>query len=179
MKLNKALILLISLIQAYIKYNIDFGILNDSHGDSKIDWYSKANEYYYSLDDKYFDAAGIIKNEWYFKQIIHFDISNEIDRTKYDQLDKFIFPEESKYKETIVSSFFYYMWNAWDKSECQKVFGWEYNHFWSKWVHFTKDTAWGAAEKFYAELCHNNREKLVNHACLIYDGNRRKEKNEK
>ena len=87
-------------------------------------------------------------------------------------------PEQSeKIKENIVSSFFFYMWNAWCKEECKKVFGWESEHFWSKWVGQAKDTAWGAAEKFYAELSGTYRVKLVARACEIYDGNARRENN--
>ena len=35
--------------------------------------------------------------------------------------------------ENAVSSFFYYMWNAWSKEECKIVFGGMYKHFWEKW----------------------------------------------
>ena len=35
--------------------------------------------------------------------------------------------------ENAVSSFFYYMWNAWSKEECKVVFGGMYKHFWEKW----------------------------------------------
>ena len=35
--------------------------------------------------------------------------------------------------ENAVSSFFYYMWNAWSKEECKAVFGDMYRHFWDKW----------------------------------------------
>lgn len=84
-----------------------------------------------------------------------------------------ITPEESK--ENIVSSFFFYMWNAWWKEECKIVFGWEYEHFWSKWIHHTKEDTSGAAEKFYADLTTNNRVKLVKRACEVYDGNKRRE----
>ncbi|MFS2826827.1 hypothetical protein [Parabacteroides distasonis] len=35
--------------------------------------------------------------------------------------------------ENAVSSFFYYMWNAWSKEECKVVFGDMYRHFWDKW----------------------------------------------
>ena len=36
--------------------------------------------------------------------------------------------------ENAVSSFFYYMWNAWSKEECKAVFGDMYRHFWDKWL---------------------------------------------
>lgn len=176
MKLTKPLLLLISLIQSYVKYNIDLGILEENSGDNKTDWYSKANEYYYSLDEKYFEAAGIKQNKWYLEQIIHYDISNEIDKTEYHELDKFTFPEESKYNETIVSSFFFYMWNAWCKEECEKAFGNEYDHFWQKWCGITSvnKSALGAAEQYYCYLSDNYREKLVKRACEVFEGSSRR-----
>jgi len=77
--------------------------------------------------------------------------------------------------ENIVSSFFYYMWNAWHKEECQKIFGGEWEHFWNKWIHHTKKTTRGAAEKFYADLDTGNRIKLVKCACELYNGSTRRE----
>ena len=35
--------------------------------------------------------------------------------------------------ENAVSSFFYYMWNAWCEEECKVVYGDMYRHFWEKW----------------------------------------------
>ena len=35
--------------------------------------------------------------------------------------------------ENTVSSFFYYMWNAWSEEECKAVYGGMYPHFWEKW----------------------------------------------
>ena len=35
--------------------------------------------------------------------------------------------------ENTVSSFFYYMWNAWSEEECKTVYGGMYPHFWEKW----------------------------------------------
>ena len=32
-----------------------------------------------------------------------------------------------------VSSFHYYMWNAWGEEECKITFGGAYKHFWEKW----------------------------------------------
>lgn len=32
-----------------------------------------------------------------------------------------------------VSSFHYYMWNAWSEEECKITFGGAYKHFWEKW----------------------------------------------
>lgn len=82
---------------------------------------------------------------------------------------------KEKYDEHIVSSFLYYMWNAWHKEECKIVFGWQWEHFWSKWIHHAKETAKGAAEKFYADLSDNYRTKLVRRACEIYDRDSRRE----
>lgn len=36
--------------------------------------------------------------------------------------------------ENIVSSFFYYMWNRWSKTECETVFGSMSGHFWANGV---------------------------------------------
>lgn len=35
--------------------------------------------------------------------------------------------------ENAVSSFFYYMWNAWCEEECRTVFKEMHPHFWEKW----------------------------------------------
>ncbi len=75
-------------------------------------------------------------------------------------------------KENIVSSYFFYMWNAWWEKECEIVFGYENKHFWEKWCGICKTrTIHSAAESFYAELSTNNRVKLVNRACEVYNGN--------
>ena len=54
--------------------------------------------------------------------------------------------------ENAVSSFFYYMWNAWSKEECKVVFGGMYLHFWDKWSGLADNAIFGAAERFFAEL---------------------------
>lgn len=73
--------------------------------------------------------------------------------------------------ENTVSSFFFYMWTSWCEEECRIVFASAgYKHFWEKWCIATKNTAHGAAEKFYAELTTHNRALLVNRACELYDG---------
>ena len=61
-----------------------------------------------------------------------------------------------------VSSFHYYMWNAWGEEECKITFGCAYKHFWEKWNSLASKSILGAAERFYAELSDNNRELLVN-----------------
>ena len=72
-----------------------------------------------------------------------------------------------------VSSFFYYMWNAWSEDECKVVYGEMYRHFWGKWSQMTDKGAFGAAERFYAELTDHYREKLVERAVSLYDGKAR------
>ena len=83
--------------------------------------------------------------------------------------------------ENIVSSFFYYMWNRWSKAECETVFGGMAGHFWAKWCGLSSTTLSGAAERFYAELGNNARDKIVERACELYDGQKfvsEKEKDE-
>ena len=68
--------------------------------------------------------------------------------------------------ENTVSSFFFYMWTSWCEEECRIVFATVgYKHFWDNWCIATKNTAHGAAEKFYADLTTHNRVLLVNRAC--------------
>ncbi|WP_240058001.1 hypothetical protein [Bacteroides uniformis] len=74
--------------------------------------------------------------------------------------------------ENIVSSFMFYMWNRWSERECETVFGEMSHHLWDKWCSYAEDTVFGAAERFYAALSDNNRKKLVDRACLCYDGRR-------
>ena len=59
--------------------------------------------------------------------------------------------------ENTVSSFFYYMWNAWSEEECKTVYGGMYPHFWEKWCVATDKGTFGAAERFYLELSEDNR----------------------
>lgn len=73
--------------------------------------------------------------------------------------------------ENIVTSFFFYMWNGWGtKEECRHVFGSMSDHFWEKWETLFLRYHEGAAERFYAELSPDNRRRLVNRACEVYDG---------
>lgn len=64
--------------------------------------------------------------------------------------------------ENTVSSFFYYMWNAWSEEECKAVYGGMYPHFWKKWCVATDKGTFGAAERFYLELSEDNRRILRN-----------------
>lgn len=72
--------------------------------------------------------------------------------------------------ENAVSSFFYYMWNAWSKEECKVVFGDMHRHFWDKWSALADDAIFGAAERFFAELSENYQKQLVERAVALYDG---------
>lgn len=48
--------------------------------------------------------------------------------------------------ENAVSSFFFYMWNAWSEEECKAVYGNMYLHFWEKWCVAADKGTFGAAE---------------------------------
>ena len=72
--------------------------------------------------------------------------------------------------ENIVTSFLFYMWNAWCKNECKTVFGDMSEHFWEKWCSLCNPTASGAAEKFYSYLSDDNKQLLVERAVALYDG---------
>jgi len=173
MRLNINLLLLASLIQSYREYTIDQGLLQQSFGQQETDWYRKTKDYYYSLDRAFFESAGIRQNEWHLRVLLHFDITKEISQTAYSGLDAFHFPDKSTMEETVVSSFFYYMWNAWSEKECKTVYGNEYLHFWDKWRCQAGNTSSGAAEKFYADLSGHYRMKLVGRACELYRGGER------
>lgn len=175
MQLNKPLLLLVSLIQGYRNYTIDLGILQESFAENKTDWYKETRNYYYGLDKKYFEAAGVVQNEWCFLWLLSYTITEETDRAPYSEISRFHFPDEAADKENSVSSFFFYMWNAWCEEECKVVYGWEYAHFWNKWCHSAKDTPQGAAEKFYAELTTGNRQKLVKRSSELYDGSKKRQ----
>lgn len=78
-----------------------------------------------------------------------------------------------------VTSFFYYMWNAWCEEECQKAFsapGNNWKHFWNKWCGICKaHSVYGAAERFYGELSNRNRNLLVKRATEVYEGDSEKQ----
>ncbi len=77
-----------------------------------------------------------------------------------------------------VTSFFFYMWNAWCEEECKKAFsapGNNWQHFWNKWLGICKEhSVYGAAERFYAELSTKNRNLLVERATEVYEGDSEK-----
>ena len=71
--------------------------------------------------------------------------------------------------ENAVSSFFYYMWNAWCEEECRTSIQGNAPTLWEKWSLMTDKGIFGAAERFYAELTDRYREKLVERAVSLYD----------
>lgn len=80
--------------------------------------------------------------------------------------------------ENAVSSFFYYMWNAWSEDECRIVFEDMPKHFWDKWCSMADKGIFGAAERFFAELSENYQQLLVERAVAIYDGKARRKQPE-
>lgn len=74
----------------------------------------------------------------------------------------------------IVSSFFYYMWNAWCKEECKMAFynafgGWCY--LWDKYCQCYEEFGnHGAISAFYLTLDERNRELLIERALSVFDG---------
>ena len=65
-----------------------------------------------------------------------------------------------------VSSFFYYMWNSWNKNECDEVFDEMSDYIWDEWAincHYNIDD-------FYASIDKECQDKLVNRAISMYDG---------
>ena len=78
----------------------------------------------------------------------------------------------ARIQEKTVSAYFYYMWNAWSKEECDTVFGSQSRHFWEKWDYLYRTFHGSAAEHFYAALSAANRRLVVERACKLYDGNR-------
>lgn len=92
-------------------------------------------------------------------------------------LEKAMEPAAPEKFQNGVTSFFFYMWNAWCEDECKKVFGKDdfYPHFWKKWCYSCDmHNRFGAVEHFYAELSDGNRDKLVRRALEVYDGNHEK-----
>jgi hypothetical protein len=69
-----------------------------------------------------------------------------------------------------VASFFYYMWNTWNRSECEAVFpGRDADHFWEKWVSYCQNGTYRATEQFFANLDENYQDMLVKRATEMYD----------
>lgn len=79
----------------------------------------------------------------------------------------------SRKKQNDITSFMFYMWNAWCEKECQEAFkDGDWKHFWSKWCYWCNKigSAWGATERFYSDLSDGNRNRLVRRALAVYDG---------
>ena len=99
-----------------------------------------------------------------------------LDKQEDDLVYLFEIEKPKATEENIVSSFFFYMWNAWSKEECKATFGCNYQHFWEKWSGICeRHSVYGAAERYYAELNTGYRVMLVARACEIYEGNTRRE----
>lgn len=77
-----------------------------------------------------------------------------------------------------VTSFFFYMWNAWGEDECKLVFKDScggYKHYWNKWCYYCKEYGHRAAvDCLFADLDGGNRDKLVARALQCFDGNKAK-----
>lgn len=80
-------------------------------------------------------------------------------------------------KKNDVTSFLYYMWNAWNKEECAIAFnksqcGWL--HLWKKWEHYSNiNNRYGAVEEFFANLDETNQDLLVERAVTVYNRRRK------
>lgn len=80
-------------------------------------------------------------------------------------------------KRNDIASFFYYMWNTWNKQECQIVFaqsncGWQ--HIWNKWCSYCHNhIQYGATEEFFANLSDVNQDLLVKRALELYNRKRK------
>lgn len=77
---------------------------------------------------------------------------------------------------TAVLNFAIYMSNAWDKTEAIKIFGENIGeHIFNKWVGYASDRGpTYASLALVYDLDSNNLEKLVERACKLYDGRRRR-----
>ena len=106
------------------------------------------------------------------------DVPEEVLKNVIAWLEQALKPMPEKPKTNDVTSFFFYMWNAWCKEECQKAFSApcnDWQHFWNKWCGICKTHGvYGAAERFYAELSHKNRNLLVKRATEVYEGDSEK-----
>lgn len=77
-----------------------------------------------------------------------------------------------------VTSFHYYMWNAWCKAECEVVFQDKIvcEHLWTKWVYLSEEyDSLAAVSCFYADLSDEHRYNLVSRAIELYDGRKKRE----
>lgn len=122
------------------------------------------------------DYAGVIAATTPAGKTESRELLEELESLGYDNLQVMQRKQQSgitrRSNENIVSSFMFYMWNRWSRQECDIVFGAMSGHLWGKWLGCAQETTCGAAENFYAVLSDENREKLVQRACLCYDGRR-------
>lgn len=119
------------------------------------------------------DYAGVIAATIPAKQAEFRQLLKELESLGYNDLQVIHRKQHDttkRSKENIVSSFMFYMWNRWSRKECDIVFGVMSKHLWDKWLRCASGTTHGAAEDFYALLSDENRSKLVDRACLCYDG---------
>ena len=120
------------------------------------------------------DYAGVIAATTPAEQTEFGELLEELESLGYNDLQVIQRKQQpgtaKRSNENIVSSFMFYMWNRWGRKECDIVFGDMSGHLWGKWLRCASGTTHGAAEDFYAELSDENRRKLVDRACLCYDG---------
>lgn len=73
-------------------------------------------------------------------------------------------------KSSELDCYLFYMWNRWDSSECDAVFGFKSERIWRKWRQcqdqYTSD---GAPAPFYSDLTKTEREKIVERAVKYYN----------
>lgn len=93
-------------------------------------------------------------------------------------------------KNSVLDCYLYYMWNAWDCYENDKVFGenaskatpdpetgqmtvggtWNVeNHLWNKWCRLNDEYGVGAPAAFYCQLSSHYRETIVTAAVNYYN----------
>lgn len=74
-----------------------------------------------------------------------------------------------------VSTFFYYMWNAFNKEECLSLFGIDLGyHIWEQYKEILVDQCGrGVIEELYSKIDDECRQKLVTRSKEVYDGRKR------
>jgi hypothetical protein len=79
--------------------------------------------------------------------------------------------KEKMKEKNDVTSFFYYMWNTWSKSECEEIFsGNDANYIWGKWLsYYANNRLFGATEQFFSNLSENFQDMLVKRATETYN----------
>ena len=87
LKLNKKLLKLLLMVEYYCKLKAK----EDELLNKNIDYYEKTRQYYFDLPDQLIDELGLAKNEACFEAIWHFNITDEMTATPFNELDKFEF----------------------------------------------------------------------------------------